>query len=131
MSASRATSAFECHFLRAGRQQVLERLAVAVDAHRERKSLGHEVLRDAVAHEADADESDAGLAHCGSSMCGWGLRDQSIAVGSAGAISARRRSCHVSSSPLPPMTAMPTSVSASGKSPNTSQPTSVANTRWA
>ena len=51
------------HFLGARREQVLERLAVAVDAHRQRKALGDEVLRDAVAHEADADESDARLVH--------------------------------------------------------------------
>ena len=49
--------------LRPGGQQVLERLAVAVGAHRERKALGDEVLRDAVAHQADADEADAWFAH--------------------------------------------------------------------
>ena len=49
------------HFLGTRGEQVLERLAVAVRAHRERKALGDEVLGDAVAHEAEADESDAGL----------------------------------------------------------------------
>ena len=39
------------------------RLAVAVHAQRQRKALGDQVLRDAVAHQADADEADPRFAH--------------------------------------------------------------------
>ena len=43
------------------------------------------------------------------------VQNQSTAVGSGGAISARRRSCHVSRNPLPAMSVMPANVSAVGQ----------------
>ena len=61
MSDCRATLGVGRHFLRAGREQVLERLPVAVRAHGERIALGDEVLRHAVAHQAQPDEADARL----------------------------------------------------------------------
>ncbi len=48
-------------FARSGREDVLRRLPVAVHAHRQRKALGHEILRHAVAHQPKADEPDARL----------------------------------------------------------------------
>ncbi len=42
-------------------QDILRRLAILVDAHRQRKSLGDEVLCHAVAHQAEADKADARL----------------------------------------------------------------------
>ena len=47
--------------LRACGEQVRERRAIAMRAHRQRKALRDEVLRDPVTHETEADEADARL----------------------------------------------------------------------
>ena len=53
--------ATDAEVARAGGDEVLERLAVAVRADGEREALGHEILRHAVAHEAEPDEADLRL----------------------------------------------------------------------
>ena len=63
MSASRATSAFVFTSFAPAASRSSSGLRLRLTRDRQRKPLGDEILRDAVAHEADADESDAGFVH--------------------------------------------------------------------